>query len=172
MNTRRLFRSLVVLGVLASVVLASCSAPKIRYRKTSLEKIGLLDSKWIIHFTISNPNMIGVPIDSLQYEGFIGDETIAEGTTRGGVLIRGASDSEVNLPVSIPHRAMLTVTRAAQSGADLPYKIRGKVTVLGITIPFENKGVYKIPPEMRQEFRNKKETLKETILRPKQLFKR
>ncbi|MBU6376365.1 MAG: LEA type 2 family protein [Bdellovibrionales bacterium] len=169
---RKTGNRLSLIFALALTTILGCSAPKIRYRNVDLERITLTDSQWMLRFTVTNPNMIGVPIDALHYAGYIGDEPIAEGTTRGGVLIRGSSDSEVNLPISIPHRAVLAITRAAQSGSDLPYRIRGSVQIIGFTIPFENKGVYKIPPEMKDSLRGKKEELKDTLLRSKQLFKR
>lgn len=172
---RQIILGAVLLPVTVSMglMLGSCAAPKLRFKEAKLERIEILDSKWVLHFTITNPNLIGIPIDELQYRAYVAGTVLAEGKTRGEVLIRGKADSEVELPLQLPHLAVLSLARSLDGKKEVPYRITGSIRLAGLGIPFSHSGNYPIPPDLKEKLGGKTNEVKDKVEQGvRKLFKR
>jgi LEA14-like dessication related protein len=112
--------SLLLLMKAASV--ASCAAPKLRFTEAELERVTLSDSHWTLHFAVTNPNFIGIPISNLEYRARIDSVLIAQGDLRDGVFIRGQRASEVLVGLKLPHLAVASFVQAVDGKREVPYR--------------------------------------------------
>ncbi|MFN7685436.1 MAG: LEA type 2 family protein [Oligoflexia bacterium] len=145
---------MVFTRLLFLVVLAGCatpSVPKARFKEMQFESIHLKHTSWRILLEVENENFIGAPISALQYEAFLDEKRVGSGALPAAVTLPGSSASEVSLPIQIPHSSVVLMTELLKGRKELPYRVRGSATVLGITIPFEKTGIYTIPPELSQQ---------------------
>jgi hypothetical protein len=162
------------LGVSVLLMLAACATPKVKFKDIDLKDVTLTQSKWIITLATTQPGLVGTLVDTLSYEGYIGEgeDPIVSAKRSNDVLLPGENPGELLLPIEIPHLAVVPLARAASTGKPVPYRIIGKVTVVGYPIQFDKKGMYDIPPEKRAEFQKQKESAKKSLEKKmRKLFK-
>jgi len=148
-------RKAMFLSLLLILVLCGCQSfsplspivkePRISLNSVNLSGIGLSGLDLIANVAVENPNSFSLPMPKVEWELFITDASLAEGTVQQDRSIGSGESLTMAIPISLGYdklyRSAISIVGSLLSGSGLPYKI-----AMGLSFPIpllENKA-YKL----------------------------
>lgn len=140
MHTRSTFG---IAGLLLLVLVSGCatletvvSAPEVRLRDVTVEKLDVSKQTFVLAFDVSNPNPFPLPVSTISYGMRLDGYRFASGETASAFTVPAGGDGEFLLSVDLnllrtAPELLFIVREGAQR--DIPYALEGR---FGIDIPF------------------------------------
>ena len=146
-------RLLLASGILS---LASCATleqqikqhvqqPKISYKKIALGEVSKNGISLKPTFTITNPNLYAVPLQSVSYQLELNNKQIVTGSTNQIGTLNSNSPKDVTLDLNLKNQSLKTLQTALFTDKQINYSIKGSVNVMGFAIPFSQSANLYIP---------------------------
>jgi LEA14-like dessication related protein len=144
-------RTLAALAGLA--VLSACAlfAPKFETPRLDvvgmeLERGDLFAQHLKVRMRVQNPNDRALPVKSLAYTLEVEGQELARGESVAGFTVPALGEAEFDMHVTT-NMAGALVQLLGHSGAEMPYRLAGKVTLsegMLRSIPFDEHGSFKL----------------------------
>jgi LEA14-like dessication related protein len=147
-----------ILTFLAAGLLSACTlfAPKLETPKLSVVNVEVLKTDlWEQHLRVrlrvQNPNDRILPVKGLTYTMDVGGREFANGESGASFVVPafGEAEFDMNVTANMAGTLLGLISRGGDAlNQPLDYRIRGKISLsegLLRTIPFEQKGAFKLP---------------------------
>lgn len=147
------------LVVLAAALLASCAtqrvavqAPEIMLTGVRVEDVGFHGQKFLLEFSVSNPNHFPLPVKSIRYNLQLDDHEFAGGETQSDFVVSARGEGkfvigvELDLLKSVSQLASLLKAGRRET---ISYDLSGSLAVdIPFTrpVPFATTGVIRVQP--------------------------
>ena len=142
----------LVLLPLLLALLAGCAGVPTRIERPSLELVGvelkkadLTEQRFMLTFSVHNPNPVSIPVKGLSYALHMADREFAQGATAKSFTLAANGETrfqlEVNTRLFDSFRQMEKLLRARPEAVD--YRVSGKLDVnlpFVSSFPFEDRG--------------------------------
>ena len=134
-------------------VLSACAlfAPKLQTPTLDLvgmelERGDLFEQHLKVRMRVANPNDRALPVKSLSYTLEVDGQEFARGESAAGFTVPARGEAEFDMHVTT-NMAGALVRLLGHSGAEMPYRLAGKVTLsegMLRSIPFDEHGSFKL----------------------------
>lgn len=147
----------ILMGLIAAVTLGACSswlskiaeAPKIQNETLAVSRMGLQSVDLLLKMDVENPNSYDLPIENLQAELLIKDKSLLSKTWKELPTLSAKQKTHVELPFSLAWSDLYQVGLNLLKEQKVPYQLKGKLSVKGITVPFDEKGEVDLKSQLR-----------------------
>lgn len=136
-------------ALMAALVLAGCTTPKLQAPELSLVNVSMtsadiFNQQFNVRLHVQNPNDRELPVNGFEYELFLEGDSFAEGISNKQFTIPANGETEFDLPVRTNFVSSLgRLVSRLQGRKQVQYVIEGKVlTDVGMfnKIPFRESG--------------------------------
>ncbi len=145
----------IAVGLLSIVGLlwfASCASlgrifiekPKVTFDHVSVRDPSSTGITVIFGFEVENPNPFEIKVDSIQYKADIGAHSISSGEIKNIAAVAAKSKAIVELPVNVKFSDLFASILDFLQKQSTSYHLMGEVQFGPLSIPFDEKGEFKV----------------------------
>ena len=151
------------ISTVVCLLLISCSNlvkdPKIKLERVDVTDANVQGANLNFILEVENPNNYEIKVDEVQYKVFLGDQFFASAKTPKPVTVAASSKTQVSLPLPIQFSQLLGGIGNLLTGKSLNYKVQGqaKLSFLGLNIPFDENGMFRLGLDGIKEEKIKKD---------------
>lgn len=156
--------SLVSCATLEQQIKQHVQQPKISYKKIALGEVNKNGISLMPTFTITNPNLYAVPVQSVSYQLELNNKQIVSGSTNQIGTLNPNSPKDVTLDLNLKNQSLKTLQTALFKDKQINYSIKGNVNVMGFAIPFSQSANLYIPDISVNKLTIKKANINEVTL--------
>ena len=143
--------------LLAATALASCATPKVTVQAPDIiltgvqvKDIGLGGQKFLLAFSVSNPNPFPLPVKNIRYDLRLDNQKFAGGETQSDFVVSARGDGkfvigvELDLLQSVPQVASFLKGGMRET---IEYELHGSLAVdipFSRPVPFSSSGVIRV----------------------------
>ncbi|MFN7728509.1 MAG: LEA type 2 family protein [Bdellovibrio sp.] len=139
------------IGFLVSLVLilgAGCSslvssvfkAPKISNESLQVEELGLQKIKLALKMDVQNPNGYDLLVENLKAEILVRDQRVLSQHWKELPTLIANKSTAVELPFEVAWSDLLNIGFNVLTDKEVPYWVKGTLSVKGLEVPFDEKG--------------------------------
>jgi LEA14-like dessication related protein len=138
---------LIVIGFISgcSVLNQLIQKPTLTYKGMAVKEMTLFDGTFLLNFTVSNPNPIGVPVDQMTYDVKIDGRDFIKGSVDKKTSLPGNGSADVAVPIHLNYMDFFKSILDFTQKSELAYEVSGTVLVYGFNIPYHAKGTLPVP---------------------------
>ncbi|MFZ5569130.1 MAG: LEA type 2 family protein [Thermodesulfobacteriota bacterium] len=152
-----------------SVLLAGCALlqalvqqPTVTFDSVSMKDMSLTDGTAVFRFQVTNPNPVGLDLDSLAYRLAVDGRELVKGDLKQGLSLPAKGVQAVELPIRINYLDFFNSVADLLQKDKLGYDLSGTFGFGLLQIPYSQQGVLDIPRLPRVAL--KKATIRELSL--------
>ena len=123
-----------------SVGLARLTPPRITDTRLTVENASLDDVSLRLQLDVENPNDVDVKVNEVKGDVTTEGIPVIPFQTKEAVILKRSSKTKYGVPVNLPWKSALFISEKVLNGKEIPYRIKGRAKVDGITVPFDEKG--------------------------------
>lgn len=135
-----------------SILMQGCSAflhvtaekPKVTLDHVAIENVSIDGASAVFFLQIENPNRYSLKLDSLKYSIELADKKIATSQISQPVEVAGKKSEKVSIPVPFKFLDLFSGILALFKEKTTNYRLTGEAIIGGMSVPFDEKGEFKI----------------------------
>lgn len=141
-----------LLPLVTLVLLAGCSSmlssvvkpPKISNESLQVSSANLQHVDLNLKLDVENPNGFELPLENLRAEVFVKDKTLLSKHWEKLPTLAAKGRTAVELPFQVAWTDLMSLGLNILQDAEIPYRIKGTLSVKGISVPFDETGSLKV----------------------------
>lgn len=143
--------------LLAAAGLASCATPKVTVRApdvmltgVQVKDIGLSGQKFLLGFSVSNPNPFSLPVKGIRYNLRLDDQKFAGGETQSDFVVPAHGDGRFVIAVELDLLQSVSQLASLLKGGmreTIEYELQGSLVVdipFSRPVPFASSGIIRV----------------------------
>ena len=143
--------------LLAATVLTSCATPKVTVQApdvmltgVQVKDIGLSGQKFLLEFSVSNPNPFPLPVKSIRYNLRLDDQKFAGGETQSDFVVSSRGGGKFAIGVELDLLQSVSQLASLLKGGmreTIAYELHGSLSVdipFSRPVPFASSGVIRV----------------------------
>ncbi|RBW41730.1 hypothetical protein DS885_16065 [Psychromonas sp. B3M02] len=119
--------------------------PVVNYKSISVGEVSMDRIELNPTFNIANNNAFSLPINNVSYELSLNDSKMFEGETDSVGTLAANSDKDVALSLALTQETLTSLQQLLFKENKLDYQVKGSVSALGLSIPFEKSATLYVP---------------------------
>ena len=119
--------------------------PEVNYKSISIGEVSMDRIELNPTFNIVNNNGFSLPINSVSYELSLNDSKMLEGETDAIGTLAANSNKDVPLSLALTQETLTSLQQLLFKENKLDYQVKGSVSALGLSIPFEKSATLYVP---------------------------
>lgn len=120
-------------------------SPSIQLDSVALKSTSLFQGDLEFTFNMTNPNPIGVSVDSMTYQLGIDGRKTMEGTLNQGLALPAMVSKSVTIPITVNYMESVDSLLDFFKKDSLSYELSGTFKIGAFTVPFSHKDVITLP---------------------------
>jgi LEA14-like dessication related protein len=141
----------------AAIALASCATPKVTVQEpdviltgVQVKDIGLGGQKFLLGFSVSNPNPFPLPVKSIRYNVRLDDQKFAGGETQSDFVVSARGDGTFIIGVELDLLQSVSQLMSLLKGGmreTIEYELQGSLVVdipFSRPVPFASSGIIRV----------------------------
>lgn len=120
-------------------------SPSIQLDSVALKGTSLFQGDLEFNFTMTNPNPIGVSVDSMTYQLSIEGRKAMEGTLNQGLALPAMATKSVTIPLTVNYMESVDSLLDFFKKDSITYEVAGTFKIGAFTVPFSHKDVITLP---------------------------
>ena len=142
----KILSSLILILILS---LPSCASlglqsPTVNLINVDLNSPTLLNAILVFNLLVKNPNSVDVKIDQVIYSVQLNKKQFASGTIKESITLPAKASSKVAVPIPIQFTDLSNSLADLLQNGSTPYQLSGSVKMGLLSIPFNEKGEFKL----------------------------
>jgi LEA14-like dessication related protein len=145
-----------LIAVLMVVMLSACTTlqnelknyvqqPEVSYKSISVGKVSMSAIELNPTFNIANNNNFSIPIDAVAYDLSFNNKQMLAGETKAIGTLPANDAKDVTLSLDLTDETLTSLQQLLFKDKKLDYLVKGGVTTMGLTIPFEQSATLYVP---------------------------
>jgi LEA14-like dessication related protein len=143
--------------LLAAAILASCATQKVAVQPPEIvltdvrvEEIGFSGQKFLLGFSVTNPNPFPLPVKRIRYDLQLDDQKFAGGETRGDFVVSARGEGNFVIGVELDLLQSVSQLASLLKGGmreTIAYDLKGSLAVdipFARPVPFASSGVIRV----------------------------
>lgn len=119
--------------------------PTLEFQGLNMKDMSLFEGTLVFHYSVSNPNPIGIPLDQIAYQVKIDGKNLINGDLDKKINIPGNGKSNIEIPVHIRYLDFFGSIVDFVHKDVIEYDLSGSIGKFGMKIPFQRKGTFPVP---------------------------
>lgn len=138
MRTLLLTLSFILLSSCASLLKSAVKEPTVSYKSIALGEINNQQIELKPTLSIHNPNGFNVPVDLVNYELFINEQSMLKGETDKLGTLEAEKSKDVTLGLVLSQQTLSAFQDILFKEDKINYRIAGFAKVMGFKVPYEH----------------------------------
>ena len=145
-------RFIKTITILAIIIFLQCSTlqqlmqkPTVRYERVKMETMSFTKGTFVFQFQITNPNPVGLSISRVDYDLELNGQSFIKGDLPKGIQLPSQGSTLFEVPVILEYFKFFKSLQDFMRLDQIPYSLKGTVTVGPFQIPFTKTGHFDKP---------------------------
>jgi len=118
--------------------------PKVTLDHIGLKEVSALGATVLFAIQVENPNGFALKVDSVHYDAEVGGRPMSAGAIQNIAAVPAHGKAIIELPVPIKYLDVFTSLLDFVQSRSTTYHVKGDATFGVVTVPFEQKGEFKL----------------------------
>lgn len=119
--------------------------PTIAFERMRFRSLSLFYSQPVFYFKITNPNPMGIQVESVQYNLRVNQRKFIRGAAEKTLYLPATDSGTVALPVTLNHLDFFQTIEDFARSDRVSYALSGSISVGPFDIPYQREGEFDLP---------------------------
>lgn len=119
--------------------------PEIQFEDVSMDQMTLFSATPVFKFKMTNPNPVGVAVDSVAYNLTINDRKFINGVADSGIRLPAGGSGVVSVPVMVNFLDLFETFSDLDRSEQIRYALSGDINIGPFKLPFDHQGTFTAP---------------------------
>jgi LEA14-like dessication related protein len=133
-----------ILIVLAGCKVAELQKPEVSVIGSRFVSVSISQGRLDNQLRITNPNVFKLPVKKIHYTLLLNDREFVTGQTEGSLSISAGATHQVQLPLIIQYKKLLSTLGSVIHSKAIRFQLRGEIDFGLLSVPYQKSGEFKL----------------------------